>query len=96
MRELRVIVHDPFYLPTSRANHIATSPNAIMANLHGDCTKISPTWCRISRTAFQDRASLCGGLGRRIQVQQQHLRGTRRGQTKEIRRGQEADNRGKD
>jgi hypothetical protein len=55
------------YLPTSR-HDIINHPKTLMANLHSDGTSISPVWSKISTTAWDGRAQLCGGYGRRLQV----------------------------
>jgi len=54
-----------FDLPTSR-KYIINHPVTFMADLHSAGKEIAPTWTKVSKTAWRDKAVLCGGYGRRM------------------------------
>jgi hypothetical protein len=68
MSEYKNALYDPSYLPTSRRKFIIDNPVTKMADLQDyRHTRICPQWNKVSKTAFEGRANLCGGYGRRIQ-----------------------------
>jgi hypothetical protein len=56
------------YLPTGRSDFIITHPLIQIANLRGDSSKLAPTWNKVTKTAYEGKARLCGGYGRRMMV----------------------------
>ena len=46
--------------------HQFNHPATLMAKLHSDSTKISPTWTKVSSTPWEAKAILVGGYGRKM------------------------------
>ncbi len=55
-------------LPSNRMKYIHEHPANFNAKLHSSENLIAPFWPKVSQTAWEGRAKLCGGYGIKMHV----------------------------